>query len=186
MDDYYPLAIQADNVLHMLNLDRKDIASLPDGSVISCNIATPRACAKLIKKLMQELHNAKQSAQDLPNKHTAEKLPTRDTDKLVGGDWNCEHGISHKQCGSCYDQTEPPYLDGLGAYVRSTDYEKLKLENAQLREILAECALDLKEEVAGRYTIEGRIHPAYQDRFDRDMQPVRKAESLLHPNKDSV
>ena len=119
-------------------------------------------------------------------KHTAEKLPTRDTDKLVGGDWNCEHGISHKQCGSCYDQTEPPYLDGLGAYVRSTDYEKLKLENAQLREILAECALDLKEEVAGRYTIEGRIHPAYQDRFDRDMQPVRKAESLLHPNKDSV
>ena len=127
-----------------------------------------------------------QAAQDLPNKHTAEKLPTRDTDKLVGGDWNCEHGISHKQCGSCYDQTEPPYLDGLGAYVRSTDYEKLKLENAQLREILAECALDLKEEVAGRYTIEGRIHPAYQDRFDRDMQPVRKAESLLHPNKDSV
>ncbi len=29
-------------------------------------------------------------------------------------DWNCEHGIGHKQCGSCYDQTEPPFVQGLG------------------------------------------------------------------------
>ena len=46
----------------MLNLDRPDIAALPNGSVISCNIATSRACADLIKKLMQELHNAWQAA----------------------------------------------------------------------------------------------------------------------------
>jgi hypothetical protein len=29
-------------------------------------------------------------------------------------DWNCAHGVPHKQCGFCYDQKEPQFVDGLG------------------------------------------------------------------------
>lgn len=34
------------------------------------------------------------------------------------GSWNCEHGVPYKQCGSCYDQKEPPIVEGLGGSYR--------------------------------------------------------------------
>lgn len=47
-------------------------------------------------------HNAINRGLQTPAKHSENR------------DWNCEHSISHKQCGSCYDQKEPPFAEGLG------------------------------------------------------------------------
>ena len=42
------------NVLHRLNLDRADIAELPEGATISCNVTTLRQAADLIKRLAKQ------------------------------------------------------------------------------------------------------------------------------------
>lgn len=46
--------IQVSNMLHQLNLDRADIAALPAGATISCNITTLRNAAALIKRLSED------------------------------------------------------------------------------------------------------------------------------------
>lgn len=67
--------------------------------------------------------------------------------------------------------------------------EKLEIENAELREVLAEVTTDLAEEVQGRYGDElghvRGIHPAMRSRFDRDMESVGKARKLLEASDGS-
>lgn len=49
------------------------------------------------------------------------------------------------------------------------------------RELLTECADDLEAELLDRYG-HGKaedIHPAMRPKFDRDMEPVRKARAIL-------
>lgn len=43
--------IEVDNIMHQMNLDRPDIATLPEGATISVNITTHRKAADLIKRL---------------------------------------------------------------------------------------------------------------------------------------
>ena len=50
---------------------------------------------------------------------------------------------------------------------------------ALLREALKECSDDLAEMVDSFYRRDGRIHPAEQRRYDRDMEPVVRARALL-------
>lgn len=49
--------------------------------------------------------------------------------KSEARDWNCQCGWPHKQCGSHYDQTEPPFVEGLCGryqlpYTKTSDDKK--------------------------------------------------------------
>ena len=46
----------------------------------------------------------------------------------------------------------------------------------ELMALLKECADDLEDELGYRY---GNVHPVLQDRYDRDMEPVRQARKLV-------
>lgn len=61
-------------------------------------------------------HNAINRGLQTPAKHSENR------------DWNCEHGIPHKQCGSCYDQKEPPFVEGLGGRFQ-LPYTKTRLND---------------------------------------------------------
>jgi hypothetical protein len=43
-------------------------------------------------------------------------------------DWDCEHGFPHKQCGSCYKQTEPPMVQRLGGEQRVPYIDRTKTQ----------------------------------------------------------
>lgn len=47
------IAKEAENVLHLLNLDRPDIAELPEGASIVCNISTLRKAAAFIRLIRE-------------------------------------------------------------------------------------------------------------------------------------
>lgn len=58
--------------------------------------------------------------------------------------------------------------------------ERLREENARLRELLDECAGDLEAEINGRYFDEhGNVHPAMRQKYLRDMTPVIDAKQAL-------
>lgn len=44
------MSIEIENLLHALNLDRPDIAELPEGATISCNVSTLRRVATYLRK----------------------------------------------------------------------------------------------------------------------------------------
>ena len=52
---------------------------------------------------------------------------------------------------------------------------------AELEAMLRELADDLDTEISGRYDprMQGNIHPAMLSRYDRDMDPVKRARALL-------
>lgn len=55
---------------------------------------------------------------------------------------------------------------------------RLRAENESLRTMLRECADDLEAEVEGHYS--GlKDHPAMKPKYDRDMDSVRRARTLL-------
>jgi hypothetical protein len=51
-------------------------------------------------------------------------------------------------------------------------------ENERLRAALKECAEDLEAMIEGYYSCT-KDHPAMERRYERDMEPVRKARDLL-------
>jgi streptomycin 6-kinase len=56
----------------------------------------------------------------------------------------------------------------------------LAAENTKLRGLLAECAADLRSEIVDRWCYDdGKLHPALQHKFYRDIAPVLAAEALL-------
>lgn len=60
-----------------------------------------------------------------------------------------------------------------------------KARIAELEGALRDCADDLEAEVRDRWCyMNGRPHPAMQPKFDRDMQPVDRARSLLGDRVD--
>lgn len=65
-------------------------------------------------------------------------------------------------------------FDGLRAEI-----ERLRAENEKLRAALKECAQDLEAEINARYQIDGKVHPAEQRKYDRDMSTVRAAAAAL-------
>ena len=58
------------------------------------------------------------------------------------------------------------------------ELDRLRAENAELREILNECADDLQTELEHRYGYPA-IHPAMLRKFYRDMAPVERARDIL-------
>jgi uncharacterized protein YdcH (DUF465 family) len=55
----------------------------------------------------------------------------------------------------------------------------LLTENGTLRSILKECADDLEDEITDRFRGSQNIYPDEMRRFDRDMEPVKKARAAL-------
>lgn len=59
----------------------------------------------------------------------------------------------------------------------------LNLPSEEVRDALQECADDLEAAIDGIYKAyedkEGKIHPAMAHKYERDMEPVRKARAIL-------
>lgn len=91
---------------------------------------------------IRQLKNATDVFLEDSNKHSETGLgsPVKYTDgtdsreydeqpkKSEARDWNCQCGWSHKQCGSHYGQTEPPFVEGLCGryqlpYTKTSDVE---------------------------------------------------------------
>jgi hypothetical protein len=51
------LGIRINNALHSLNLDRNDIASLPDGATLARNVTDDRVVAALLEDLLIEIED---------------------------------------------------------------------------------------------------------------------------------
>lgn len=60
------------------------------------------------------------------------------------------------------------------------ELERLRAENARMRELLVECAGDLEAEINVRYFDEyGNVHPAMRQKYLRDMTIVIDAKKAL-------
>lgn len=60
-----------------------------------------------------------------------------------------------------------------------TRVAELEAKLAALAEVTAELADDLEAEVKAHYVHDGKIHPAVESKYWRDMRPVQAARALL-------
>lgn len=111
---------------------------------------------------------------------------------------DCPHDLAEREtavadgyCPLCMEaeikrlQAYAKHERSLGAEGPMIELVSAQQEIKRLQALLHELADDLESELLGRYkTLEGKMHPVEQRRFERDMDSVRRARRALERRKE--